>query len=73
MCCRSRQILVPCMSRDLRRRLRLTAAINWTDINGAYAESTADPDFFDEAPFVGAVNPDGSDPWWAGWTINGSL
>ena len=49
------------------------AAINWTDINGAYAESTADPDFFDEAPFVGAVNPDGSDPWWAGWTISGSL
>ena len=49
------------------------ATINWTDINGAYAESTADPDFFDEAPFVGAVNPDGSDPWWAGWTISGSL
>ena len=36
------------------------AAINWTDINGAYAESTADPDYLTDA-VLGAVNPDGSD------------
>jgi hypothetical protein len=32
-----------------------------------------DASFFDETTFSGAVNPDGSDPWWAGWTIEGSL
>jgi len=32
-----------------------------------------DADFFDPTTFMGAVNPDGSDPWWAGWTVDGSL
>ena len=32
-----------------------------------------DASFFDDTTFMGAVNPDGSDPWWAGWTVEGSL
>ncbi|MEM6485797.1 MAG: hypothetical protein AAF662_12545, partial [Pseudomonadota bacterium] len=29
-----------------------------------------DPSFFTATTFIGAVNPDGSDPWWAGWTLD---
>ncbi|MEM6708396.1 MAG: hypothetical protein AAF648_06390 [Pseudomonadota bacterium] len=32
-----------------------------------------DSSFFDATTYSGAVNPDGSDPWWAGWTLEGSL
>jgi len=48
-------------------------AQDWTAINGAYSESVADPDYLDSTTYMGAVNPDGSDPWWAGWTVSGSL
>ena len=48
-------------------------AQNWTEINGSLSESVADPDYLDSTTFMGAVNPDGSDPWWAGWTVSGSL
>mgnify|MGYP001497424356 FL=1 len=48
-------------------------AQDWTVINGAYSESVADPDYLDSTTYIGAVNPDGSDPWWAGWTVSGSL
>ncbi|KGE04243.1 hypothetical protein HRUBRA_01107 [Pseudohaliea rubra DSM 19751] len=57
------------------------APIDFEAIGNAYAlPSTAsgdpqdfDASFFDDTTFSGAVNPDGSDPWWAGWTIEGSL
>lgn len=52
---------------------RLPAPISWVEVNGVYSESLADPDFLDETDFMGAVNPDGSDPWWAGWTLPGTL
>jgi hypothetical protein len=29
-----------------------------------------DASFFDPTTYIGAVNPDGSDPWWAGWTLD---
>ena len=47
--------------------------IDWTAINGALSDSVADPSFLDSTTFIGAVNPDGSDPWWAGWTLPGTL
>ena len=49
------------------------APLDWSAINGAYPESVADGDYLDATDYIGAVNPDGSDPWWAGWTISGSL
>jgi len=56
-------------------------AIDWDAVSGAYAvPSTSgsdpidfDPSFFDATTYMGAVNPDGSDPWWATWTVSGSL
>lgn len=51
----------------------LAAPVNWTDVNGAFAESTANTSFLDATDFIGAVNPDGSNPWWVGWTLPGSL
>jgi len=55
--------------------------IDWSAISNSFdVPSTAsgdprdfDADFFDPTTFMGAVNPDGSDPWWAGWTVEGSL
>ncbi|MEM9313477.1 MAG: hypothetical protein AAGA95_02535 [Pseudomonadota bacterium] len=55
--------------------------IDWDAISAGFAvPSTAsgdpqdfDSSFFDPTTFMGAVNPDGSDPWWAGWTVDGSL
>ncbi|MFK8043271.1 hypothetical protein, partial [Congregibacter sp.] len=55
--------------------------IDWDAIGGSFAlpsVSGGDPqdfeaDFFDPTDYSGAVNPDGSDPWWAGWTVEGSL
>ena len=47
--------------------------LDWDLINGAYAESVADGTYLDSTDYIGAVNPDGSDPWWAGWTVPGSL
>jgi hypothetical protein len=49
------------------------APLDWESINGAFPESVADSDYLDSTDFIGAVNPDGSDPWWAGWTLSGSL
>ena len=51
----------------------LDAPISWTEINGIYSESLADGDFLDETDFIGAVNPDGSDVWWQGWTLPGTV
>jgi hypothetical protein len=51
----------------------LAAPVNWTDVNGTFAESTANTSFLDATDFIGAVNPDGSNPWWAGWTLPGTL
>ena len=55
--------------------------IDWEALGGALAvpgsdaedPAAFDPSFFDATTFMGAVNPDGSDPWWAGWTVEGSL
>ena len=55
--------------------------IDWSAIAGAVAvpsTTSGDPidfdaSFFDATTYMGAVNPDGSDDWWAGWTVPGSL
>jgi len=51
----------------------LTNAVDWLAFNSQYPESVADPEFFDATGYIGAVNPDGSDIWWAGWTLSGTL
>ncbi|MEM8942967.1 MAG: hypothetical protein AAGC91_12495, partial [Pseudomonadota bacterium] len=55
--------------------------IDFADIAASFAlpsVASGDPqdfdaDFFEPTTFMGAVNPDGSDPWWAVWTVDGSL
>jgi hypothetical protein len=42
-------------------------------INALYAESVADPAFFDATDYAGAVDPAGGDDWFAGWTLPGTL
>ena len=49
------------------------AALDIATFNGANAESVADPAFFDATTYAGAVNPDGSDLWYQGWIVEGSL
>ena len=51
----------------------LASSVDWAAINDAYPESVADVNFLDATDFVGAVNPDASDVWWAGWTIEGTV
>ena len=51
----------------------LAEAIDWNDIIARYSESTALSDYLDATNYLGAVNPDGSDPWYQGWTVGGSL
>jgi len=51
----------------------LAAPLDWTAINGAFAESVTDTDYLDATDYIGAVDPDGSDPWWAGWVLPGTL
>jgi hypothetical protein len=43
------------------------------NINATYAESVADPDFFDATDYAGAVDPSATTYWYDGWTIQGSL
>lgn len=43
------------------------------NINSTYAESVADPAFFDATDFAGAVDPSASSTWYEGWTLDGTL
>ncbi|MEM9386975.1 MAG: hypothetical protein AAGA68_18075 [Pseudomonadota bacterium] len=51
----------------------LAEPLDWVAINGIFSESLADVDFLEATDFIGAVNPDGSDVWWATWTLDGTL
>ena len=51
----------------------LSAPIDWADYNSMNSESTADPAYLDATDYLGAVKPDGSDLWYQGWIIEGSL
>ncbi|MDA0630855.1 MAG: hypothetical protein O2981_05725, partial [Proteobacteria bacterium] len=51
----------------------LESPIDWASVNSAYPESVADASYLDATDYIGAVNPDGSDVWWAGWTVEGSV
>lgn len=54
------------------------APIDWSVVAGAFelpSIANGDPQdfdasFFADTDYIGAVNPDGSDPWWAGWTLD---
>ncbi len=52
---------------------QLGAPLDWAAINATFPESVADESFLDATDYIGGVNPDGSDPWWAGWVFEGSL
>lgn len=47
-------------------------ALDIAAINVTYAESVADPSFFDATDYAGAVDPAGDD-WFDGWTLDGTL
>ena len=51
----------------------LSANYDWTAFKGAHAESLADTTFLEANNYLGAVNPDGSNLWFQGWTVEGSL
>ena len=51
----------------------LSNPIDWDAVNSAFSESVADASYLDATSYIGAVNPDGSDVWWAGWTVEGSV
>lgn len=51
----------------------LGAPIDWTAINGTFGESTADPDYLDATDYLGAVDPNASELWFEGWTLDGTL
>jgi hypothetical protein len=48
-------------------------ALDISAINATYAESVADPAFFDATDYAGAVDPAATTFWFDGWTIGGSL
>ena len=49
-------------------------ALDISNINSTYAESEADPAFFDATTYAGAVDPTASAPFWfEGWTLQGTL
>lgn len=51
----------------------LAANYDWAAFKAAHTESLADTTFLDATNFLGAVNPNGSDLWYQGWTLPGSL
>ena len=52
---------------------KLGAAIDWTAINGTYAESMADETYLDATDYMGAIDPDATTFWYTGWIVSGSL
>lgn len=48
-------------------------ALDIATLNITYPESVADPAFFDATDYAGAINPDGSDNWYEGWILDGTL
>lgn len=53
-----------------------SSAVGSLDISGfnaIYASSLADPAFFDVTDYAGAVNPNGTELWYQGWIVEGSL
>lgn len=48
---------------------RSVGPLNIININATYAESVADPTFFDVTDYAGAIDPRGGRPWYEGWSI----
>lgn len=51
----------------------LGANYDWAAFKAAHTESLADTTFLDATNYLGAVNPNGSDLWYQGWTLEGTL
>lgn len=51
----------------------LAANYDWAAFKAAHTESVADETFLDATNYLGAVNPNGTDLWFQGWTVEGSL
>lgn len=51
----------------------LGANYDWAAFKAAHTESVADTAFLTPNNFLGAVNPNGSDLWYQGWTLAGTL
>ncbi|WP_129647041.1 hypothetical protein [Peristeroidobacter agariperforans] len=51
----------------------LGANYDWAGFKAAHTESLADTTFLEANNFLGAVNPNGSNLWYQGWTLPGSL
>ncbi|MCK5771521.1 hypothetical protein [Algiphilus sp.] len=53
---------------------RLAETINWGQYSvDNYEESVADPSFFTPTNYLGAVDPDATEAWWQGWTLEGTV
>ncbi|MBB88239.1 MAG: hypothetical protein CMP06_13235 [Xanthomonadales bacterium] len=46
---------------------------DFATFNTNFPESTAIPAFLDQTDYIGAVDPDATEAWWAGWTLDGTL
>ena len=49
------------------------AMTDFDTFNGAFAASNADSGFLDMTDYIGAVDPDATEAWWAGWTLPGTV
>lgn len=52
---------------------KLSAPYDWAAFKTAHSESVADTEYLDATDYLGAVDPDGSDLWYQGWTLEGTL
>lgn len=51
----------------------LGAPYDWAQFKLDHTASVADTDFLDATDYLGAVKPDGTDLWYEGWTLPGTL
>jgi hypothetical protein len=51
----------------------LSAPYDWAAFKAAHADSVADTTFLNATTYLGAVNPNGTDLWYQGWTLPGTL
>lgn len=52
---------------------QLGAAIDWAVVKATYAQSLADETYLDATDYMGAVDPNATSFWYAGWTLDGTL
>jgi hypothetical protein len=52
---------------------QLDSPIDWAELQATYSMAPIDMEFLEPTDFIGAVNPDGSDNWYEGWILEGTL